>query len=162
MQNPLSLLPNPVLLLCRTLPHPRGALLTPFAAQQEPATGGAAKCQALKLLCQRTNENTSLWLQGSSVFPVFQLTLCITILCSYKFSSCMASLQAHRGYLHTPTIFTRVLWRSKRQNQTKPCNESVAEMVINPGSLLSFSFLLGTQYYLCSALFNCPVTDFEK
>lgn len=99
---------------------------------------------------------------GSCVFPVFLLRHSSTILCSYKFSSCMASLQAHQGYLHTPTIFTRVLWRSKRQNQSKPCNESVPEMVINPDSLLSFAFLLGRQCCLCSALFNRPVTDFEK
>lgn len=118
---------------------------TPFTAQQEPATGGASKCQALKLLCQKTNENISQWLQRSYLFPVFLLRLCTTNLCSYKFSSCMAPLQAHWGYLHTPTIFTRVLWRSKRQNQTKPCNKSVPEMVINPDSLLSFSFLLGRQ-----------------
>jgi len=51
----------------------------------------------------------------------------------------MASIQAYQGYLHTPTIFTRVLWRSKRQNHTKPCDESVAEMWINPDSLLPFS-----------------------
>lgn len=135
---------------------------TAFTAQYEPATGGASKCQALKLLCQETNENISQWLQGSHLFPVFLLRLCSTILCSYKFSSCMASLQAHPGYLHTPTIFTRVLWRSKRQNQTKPCNNSVPEMVINPDSLLSSSFLLGRQCCLSPAPFNCPVTDFEK
>lgn len=89
-----------------------------FTAQQEPATGGTSKCQGWELLCLRANENISWWRWGSHVFLVFQRRLFI-MLCSYKFLSCMASIQAHQGYLHTPTIFVRVLWRSKRQNHTQ-------------------------------------------